>query len=273
MPTCRQQVARSPEGARRHPRLSFWFYNLATALVLPPGLVAVPGLLGLLLWPRWPRLGASVVLVALAILWAVSVPVTATLLARQLEYHAPFDPARLKQHPAEAIVVLGGGAYRSAPEYGDFDEVSRLTLERLRYAARLHRATGLKLAVSGGKPGGLATPEGVSMRRTLSADFHVAVTWSELASRNTAENARLSRAAFPFDSIVLVTHAMHMPRALRAFEEAGFAVQAAPMGFYTRADMTYSYTDFLPDIKAFYAAHYAIYEFVGAIWYRCCADI
>ena len=40
---------------------------------------------------------------------------------------------------AQAIVVLGGGTYFNVVEYGS-DTVNRYSLERIRYAARLHQA-------------------------------------------------------------------------------------------------------------------------------------
>src|SRR5690606_25985306 len=128
-------------------------------------------------------------------------------LAQRLERHAPLVVADLARQAPQAIVVLGGGSYRSAREFGDFDEVSRLTLERLRYAARLQRASGLDLAVSGGAPVNMSLSEGQMMATTLEADFRVPVRWLETSSRNTAENARLSAAVFDFRRIVLVTHA------------------------------------------------------------------
>ncbi len=48
-------------------------------------------------------------------------------------------------------MVLGGGRYRDAPEYGN-DTVGEYTLVRLRYAAKLHRETGFPLLVTGGRP-------------------------------------------------------------------------------------------------------------------------
>jgi uncharacterized SAM-binding protein YcdF (DUF218 family) len=224
--------------------------------------------LGLLLYLRWRRLGIITVLTAIVVLWFISTPWTASFMAANTERYPPATLPNIRAQAAEAIVVLGGGSYRSAPEFNDYDDVSRLTLERLRYAVRLHRATGLDLAVTGGVPGGLATPEAFMMRTTLSADFKVPVRWLETASRNTAENAQFSREQFPFRTIVLVTHAMHMPRAVTAFEDAGFNVIPASMGYYSRPQAKYSYFDFLPSLMALDAFHYVIHEFYGALWYR-----
>ena len=42
----------------------------------------------------------------------------------------------------QAIVLLSGGLYARAPEYGGEDTISPTTLFRARYAARLHRLGG-----------------------------------------------------------------------------------------------------------------------------------
>ena len=67
-------------------------------------------------------------------------------------------------------------------------------------------------------------------------DYGRPLKWVEDESRDTRENARrtvalLQRAGI--GHIVLVTHGWHMPRAVRAFEQAaagGLRIEAAPMG-------------------------------------------
>lgn len=245
-------------------------YGLVKALALPPGLQAAAGLAGLVCLWRWRRCGIALIALSVASLWLCATPWFAAALARPLELAPPVDAARIAAHGAEAIVVLGGGGYERAPEYGGHDEVNRLTLERLRHAARLHRATGLDLAVTGGVTSSRSLPEAVSMAVALGADFRVPVRWIESTSRTTAENASHAARDFPFRRIVLVTHAVHMPRATRAFTAAGFEVLAAPLAFISgRGEPgVWAWTDFYPSMRAFAETHYAAYEWLGALWYR-----
>ncbi|MBK7593641.1 MAG: YdcF family protein, partial [Betaproteobacteria bacterium] len=67
---------------------------------------------------------------------------------------------------AQAIVIPGGGVRRNAPEYGG-DTLGRLTLERVRYGARLAKQTGLPLLVTGGSVTGNTVPEAVLMKEAL----------------------------------------------------------------------------------------------------------
>lgn len=169
----------------------------------------------------------------------------------------------------QAIVVLSAGLRRQAQEYGG-DTVDALTLERLRYAARLHRRTGLPLAVTGGRPDYADSTLAEVMRHSLEEDFGVPVRWFEDRAGNTAENA-LNTAMLlrpsGIDTIFLVTHAMHMPRSRAAFERVGFVVvPAATVLPSERAGL--SPEDLLPQTRSLAASAYALHEMIGGIWYR-----
>jgi uncharacterized SAM-binding protein YcdF (DUF218 family) len=164
-------------------------------------------------------------------------------------------------------VVLGGGLGRESPEYGT-DTVNPPTLERLRYAAWLHRRTGLPILVSGGRPLDTRLSEADTMRDALTADFNAPPRWVEGDSLNTRENAVRAQALLADGSIrriYLVTHAWHMPRARRAFEEVGLEVIAAPTGY---ASITPSPMAWVPSGQALRNTHLAMREWLGQAWYR-----
>ena len=200
--------------------LSWQLTNAVTALLIPPGLLILALAAGLAVLRRHPRTGRTLLVSATAGLYLLAMPITATFLLQQWEA-PPLEAEQLKK--AQAIVVLGGGKYAQAPEYGG-DTVSAKGLVRLRYAAALQRRTGLPLLVSGGSPEGGTTDEAKTMRIALEQDFGVPVRWSEDRSANTLENAQLTRKLLEREGIrriCLVTHAWHMPRARLAFEHAG----------------------------------------------------
>lgn len=210
-------------------------YLFLRSLLAPPG----PQLLLLLvgLWclrRRRPLLGRSLIAVALLTLYLMATPFGAGLLARGLERH-PAPPADPKAwQGAQAIVVLGGGRERMAPEYGGRDRPNYWTASRLRYGAHLYRLSGLPLAVSGGRVLDETESEAALMARSLREDHVVNVRWEEPGSRTTWENAMLTRALLApqgIDRIVLVTQSLHMARARMIFEHAGFHVLPAPLDF------------------------------------------
>jgi uncharacterized SAM-binding protein YcdF (DUF218 family) len=238
------------------------------ALVLPPGGILVLLLAGIALRPRRPRLGTGLLVLAALTLYALSVaPVADTLVAGLESFPAlAVDDPRLGDR--EAIVVLGGGRAR-APELGG-PTVSASALQRLRYAARLHRRTGLPLAVSGGIVFGDGPAEARLMAAALERDFAVTARWVEAASRNTEQNAALSRQVLAADGvrrIVLVSHAAHLPRAVLMFRDQGFDVLPAPTGFLGGFGSGYRLLDWLPSAKLFWHSAFALREQLGRLWY------
>ena len=234
------------------------------ALMLPPGCLLLLGLVGLWLARKRFRLGASLTAVALGFLYILSTGLFGGW-ALGLLSPAYVDPRT--RTDAQAIVVLAGGTYGYAPEY-EGDMVSRLTLMRARYAARLHTLTGRPILVSGGSLADDVSAEAIQMQALLVDEFKVPVRWVESRSRNTFENALGSRqilAPLDIKTIYLVTHAWHLPRARLAFEHAGFVVVAAPTGFATAAG--FGYRDFLPQPSGWVSSYYFFHEIIGYVWY------
>lgn len=242
-------------------------------LILPPSNLFLLTLVGLLLW-RWrPRAGRAIAATGFALLALLSTTAVADLLVTPLENMSTPLTAP-KQAGAQAIVVLAAGQLRSAPEYGGRDIPDYVALARLRYAAHLHRATGLPILVSGGfagKPVGndRVYSFGDAMASALREDFGVPVQWVERGSRDTAENAAFSAAmlrAQGIKRILLVTDAMHMPRSHAAFERAGMEVVDAPTVFL--GGRATSINAWVPGAEGMRRSWYASYELIGLAWYR-----
>jgi uncharacterized SAM-binding protein YcdF (DUF218 family) len=246
-----------------------WIINtvVGTVLLPPFNLILLTGL-GLWLARKRPRLGLVLSALALAILTALSTGVGARLLARPLESQNP-PITSMKQIDAQAIIVLGGGRILDAPEYGGQDVPKMTTLGRLRYGAYLQRATGLPVLVSGGAPDGSPGSEADMMARVLRNEMAVPVQWIENKSDNTAQNAQFSAKilhAAGVQKIALVTDALHMPRARRAFEQFGITVLPAPTVFTTTEQI--SRKAWLPTAHGLELSFYALHEWLGLLWYQ-----
>lgn len=247
------------------------FTKAVGLLLAPPGIVVVLTVFGLLVQRRWRYIGLTMLWAGIGLLWVMSLPITGYALLDILEASAVALPnvEAATTRDADAIVVLGGGRDADQPQYGGGDTVGSFTLERLRYAAKLQRATGLPVLVSGGAVFGHRVPEAELMRKTLAQDFHVSATWVEARSRSTEENALYSRAileAAGKKRVWLVTDAWHMPRAIRAFRRAGVDAMMAPTGFTGGGDRTL--LDYLPSSRGLYLSGLAMHEYLGLLWYR-----
>lgn len=247
--------------------------SVLKALALPPGSLLIAAVAGLLLRRRFARLGHGLAIASVVLLYVLSTPAFSSFCLALLE--EPYtDPL---QRPAEAIVALGGGTRGFAPEYGT-DALNHMSIARIRYAARLQRASGKPLLVSGGSVRGRTIPEAELMRAFLVEEMNVPVRWIENRSVDTFTNATESyRILGPLGitTVYLVTHAWHIPRARLAFEHAGFTVIPAPTEF-TREDdgaaargqaSGFELLDFLPRVSALANSYYFWHEVVGYLAY------
>ena len=198
-------------------------------------LTVVCVLLGLALVPRLVRAGASRLLAgaALAVLLVSSCGPVSRSLGRGLEWRYPTLAPGAR---APAIVLLGGGTLPVVPPRQRV-EVSDAG-DRLLYAAALFREQRAPLIViAGGRldASGELGPEADGIASLL-GDLGVppAAILSESVSRNTEENAiEVKRLLDPLgiSRILLVTSALHMPRAVALFRAQGFDVVPAPTDF------------------------------------------
>ena len=248
--------------------ISWFFTNLLAAFLLPPLSLVLLACLGWWLARRFRFAGNTIIVTAIALLLVLSTGAGSRLLVAPLENRSLPVP-NPKMVNAQAIVILGGGRSFAAPEDGDRDQPSTQTLARLRHGARLHRLTGLPVLVSGGAPDRGGESEAVVMARALREDFQIPVRWIEDTSENTAQNAAHAATLLQeagIHRVLLVTDAIHMPRAMQIFSKTGLTVMSAATDFRSRKPL--SAADFIPSAGPLQSSHYALHEWIGMVWYR-----
>ncbi len=251
--------------------MSWFITNFIAAFLLPPLSLLLVLALGIFLLYLRNKFAKPLLLIASGLLWIASTPYFAEGALHLLEARTvALDNRHPDRQPqADAIVILGSGTYLHAPEYAGQDTVNGLTLQRLRYGAKLQRETGKPILVSGGKPLGNSVSEAQQMRFSLEQDFRVAVRWTEGVSNNTSENARYSFQTLQkagIRKIYLVTHAWHMPRSAGIFRHAGFEVVEAPTAFTTRQRI--DPLAFLPHAESLRDSKIFVHEMIGLLCYR-----
>lgn len=200
-----------------------------------------------------------------------SLPATANWLIAGLEQqYPPQKDIWAKEMLPEAIVVLGAGRNRNAPEYGG-ESTSLSGIERLRYAALLHRKTGLPILLTGGQPLPNVRSEAEVMHDVLVDEFNVPVRWLEKDSHTTWQNAELSNKILLEEGIQsawLVTQAWHMPRSMLVFQNRGITYQAASVSFGSIIPWSDLYMKWIPQPSALTRSMIALHEWMGLIWYK-----
>lgn len=229
-------------------------------LWLPPTGPMLLSVIGFALRRAKPRAGAFCVTAGVLLLWLLALPVVGDVLMRHTQRYGALNLAAVP--PAGAIVILGGGIRRNAPEFNG-DVPNEGSLQRLFYGAKVAKATHLPVLVSGGVVRG-GTPEAEVMRRVLVEDLGVPVRWIETSSTDTQENAERSAAvlrAAGIDRIVLVTTGVAMARAVAEFEAQGLRVTPAPVHLWTPFDT--GVLAFIPNIDGLVRSNTALYELSG----------
>jgi uncharacterized SAM-binding protein YcdF (DUF218 family) len=215
--------------------------------------------------PRWLR---RIALLPLLTCLALSLPLLANSLVRYQEARVP--PARICKAPLPGvIVVVSGGSVRKPVSPVDVGALGESSLRRTMAAVALWREEqSSRLLISGGA-GHYPVAESVLM-----AEFarHMGVAAAsievETGSRSTWQNAQFVRemVAGADRRIALVTSALHMSRALYAFEQAGFEVCTWPAD--SRDARANSLGYYLPSTAALDKSEAVIHEWVGEFAYR-----
>ncbi len=190
-----------------------------------PQAIALTGAGLLCLVLRRFRVGAALVLLGAAWLALCATPAFAGWLQRALEHANP--PHAATSYPrADAIVVLGGG---EVPSFGNGwdDDLAEVQSTRTGFGLELYRAGRAPLMfLTGGED------EATQMARRLRQQgVPASALLTEKRSMTTYQNALYSAPLLRqhhLQRLLLVTSAMHMPRAAATFRQQGFTVIPAP---------------------------------------------
>jgi uncharacterized SAM-binding protein YcdF (DUF218 family) len=234
-------------------------------IVSPPAILLV--LLAVGLWNAKKQWGLRLAWASLALLWIFATPVVAySLMDALTRAAAPVDISGLPKERA-MIIVLPGGKVR-AREYPRGETASPLTVQRTRYGVWLAKASGLPLAIPGGKHDGVFSEADLA-RNFAENELNHPVALTEHTSLDTRQNA-LNLAgplrARNIDTVVLVTDSRHMPRAAAAFETLGFNVIRAPMAIAT-GENRFRPLAFLPSAEGLEVTYDVSHEVIGRLWY------
>ncbi|HET7931035.1 MAG TPA: YdcF family protein [Rhodanobacteraceae bacterium] len=245
--------------------------KLVIAFVTPFGTCLVLVVLGWLLARRWRRSGRT--LMAIGALWLLlwSLPWPAFWLCRSLEAQTPQRLAGA--YPArDAIILLGGGMQGIRSGWIDRPEAGNGAADRVWFAAQLYkagRAPWIIVSAGGDPADGQIEAEAMA---TLLVDLGVpkSALLLDTQSRNTWQNALYSEDVMHshhLTTVLLVTSALHMPRALATFRKRGIEVIPAPADFDGPPAGAWPQR-WLPNADALQKSSNAIKEYVGRWGYR-----
>ena len=250
-------------------------YNSVLSLVYPPGSCCVC-LAGALVFRKRKRLSLALLSAAVGILMVFGNRLVVHALARPLERkHVPAHPLPA----AQAIVSLGSGARpasgpRPTPSLGHDGD-------RIIYAAELYHEGKAPLVVCTGGivPGSGRQHPGSTDIATLLKMLGVpaAAIVEEPRSRSTFEDAIFTRDILRTNQVkrvLLVTSAVHMPRALAVFRKQCPDIEFTPAPTDFGKDWDGDATlprilwAFVPKAEPLAASNLVIHEYLGLVYYK-----
>ncbi|EJO30540.1 YdcF family protein [Achromobacter marplatensis] len=246
------------------------FSSYLTNLIIPYNLCVTLVVIGLVLGLfRLRKTGGAII--AAGLLWALawSLPATSLWLGGALESRYPHLPPAASP-TADAIVVLGGNtANGRANWFLPYDKETAVV--RVDTAAQLYLAgRAPKVVLSGGAlEGDVSEARGMAHAIRQQGVPETALIL-ENSSRTTYENAALTEDTLKsrgIGKVLLVTSALHMPRAMAAFSKQGVEAIAAPAPPQIVAPTDGSLSLWIPDQRTFDASRSIIKEYAGLFVY------
>lgn len=253
--------------------IDFTFYKTFLQLLMPLGIAFLGFLMAVVLLYRRPgkKMGIFLLLFSVSWLWLWSMPLWSDFILSRLESQFKYRPAVLYPK-ADAIVVLGGGVRGFAgSKLPPFDLNS--AADRELFASQLYQRGKAKVVIlSGGadpiiRTGitALAMKEFLLILGVPASAIRIGAT-----SRNTVENVQEVERMMKVvngKSILLVTSAQHMPRAVWLFARTGLNVVPAPTDFET-IPVPFKLIRLMPDAESLENSSRGAKELIGLWFYK-----
>ena len=193
-----------------------------------------------------------------------------------LGYGVPFDfIARILENEYAAvltadayrdvhwIVVLGAG-HSSSPDIAANSQVGPSALYRIVEGVRLHRAIPEgRILFSGGVTLGVAPDARIAADVASSLGVSPERIRLSLSPRTTAEEMACIREYIGTQRFLLVTTALHMPRAMILANRNGLHAIPAPTDYHTRISTKDGAVRLLPQLSSLWLASATVHELLG----------
>ena len=214
---------------------------------------------------------AAIICCILSIIWMViiSLPFLPDHLVKSLEKRYPplISTSQFDTTDSVYIFVLGAG-YTENLNLPSIDQLSQNSLCRLSEALRLHILLKTSLLVLDGSPGDNQFRKSEIFKNTA---ISLGVEENEIRVLGNPANTRMEATDFTTkfgtnNTLILVTDAIHMPRAMFLFQKAGQKPIPAPTNHLIKSASGMDIHDWVPSALNIYKIEYAMHEIIGSIW-------
>ncbi len=182
-----------------------------------------------------------------------------------------YEPFTISSKPIDYIVVLGGW-HTQNPALPATSQLSTDSLQRLVEVLRVYRLHPEARIITSGHH---KTDEESNAEKMKQSLILLGVPAQKIITENfpkdTEEEAELISPRVQGGSVILVTNANHMPRAMKYFQAQGIHPTAAPTGFWVKdINNPKDWNYYLPNSKKLRQTTVAWYESLGRLvqWFK-----
>lgn len=203
---------------------------------------------------------------AAAVFYLFSAPVVSNFVVTRFESPQPLPNLAQRVANRHPIVLVLTAGWVQPTRSGYRTHFGEAGWERLWAGIQTWERSGGKLMFTGGP-----TPDGrgsvAEAMAEVAQEFGVPRTaiLVERESRNTYENLLYSRKLLD-GQVILVTSALHMPRAMAVARRLG--IDAIPQPCDSRADMRDGWLMWMPSDDGLSNMEQALHELIAMLWYR-----
>lgn len=217
---------------------------------------------------NWRRAGGTLCILALFFFLLFSTGYLPGYLVNRIEsQYAPFHPDRSPFRSGRVYIHVLGGGYTIDERLPSREQLSLVGLGRLSEAIRIFNLYDSSiLVVSGNIASGNESLASVARKSAIS--LGVVARRIEMLEEPATTLGEASEFAQKFGrqtSVIVVTDAVHMPRAIRFFREQGLDPYPAPANYLIKEDQNPFGLRWIPSVQNFLLMDRMMREFFGEV--------
>ncbi|MEO6731738.1 MAG: ElyC/SanA/YdcF family protein [Ferruginibacter sp.] len=181
--------------------------------------------------------------------------------------YTPFNLQNNKIDTGRVLIIVLGSGYTLDKRLPANAQIGLCALGRLAEAIRIHRSINNSLLVCCGYSSmGLETQAQVTKRAAIVLGVEASKIETLNKPRTTQEEAKeFARQYLQTSNIILVTDAIHMPRAMKLFQLKGLDPMAAPTNYKINEGPAQESMKWWPSLGNIGLMNYFIHEYLGKL--------
>ena len=247
----------------------FLLKKIVSVAIMPINIVLILLLFSLLYFRKRPSTSLKYLVSAFLLLFISSLPVVSNTFMASIENN--YEPFSLSSKPIDYIIVLGSRDTENAA-LPVTSQLSKDSLQRLVEVLRIYKLHPEARIITSGHHSNDVVSNAQKMKQSL---ILLGVPEQKIITENfpkdTEEEAELISPRVQGSTVILITNANHMPRAMKYFQTQGIQPIAAPTGYWVKnIDKTEGWNYYLPNGKKLQQTTIAWYESLGRLvqWFK-----